>query len=295
MFAAITAIVCLAPGLPSHRQQALGVLLGVGTGIIIGELALEGTEGSLLPRMSIATFFAIIIATSFGFPPVVPIQAGVSAALVLALGPSTAGQVRMLDVAIGAGIGLLFSQVLITPDPVRTIEDAVRGLFRKFASGFAECSLAVTEADAKQAVTALDSLSKAHDDLIVLRNEIQTARRMARWTLRGRFVARKIRERAARYDRQTIRLYAAALLFVDALAEALRKNEAPPPHALAGRIAQIERACAHLAESSGRGDYPAQFTEVTDITEPLAPSWRLCVTHLYAVEGALRALNAPGR
>jgi len=40
IFAAISAIVCLAPGLPSHTKQTKGLLLGVGTGIVVGELIL---------------------------------------------------------------------------------------------------------------------------------------------------------------------------------------------------------------------------------------------------------------
>jgi hypothetical protein len=40
IFAAITAIVCLAPGLPSHTKQTVGLLLGVATGILVGELSL---------------------------------------------------------------------------------------------------------------------------------------------------------------------------------------------------------------------------------------------------------------
>jgi len=38
IFAAISAIVCLSPGLPSHTKQTGGLLLGVATGIVIGEL-----------------------------------------------------------------------------------------------------------------------------------------------------------------------------------------------------------------------------------------------------------------
>jgi uncharacterized membrane protein YgaE (UPF0421/DUF939 family) len=38
IFAAISAIVCLSPGLPSNTKQTGGLLLGVATGIVIGEL-----------------------------------------------------------------------------------------------------------------------------------------------------------------------------------------------------------------------------------------------------------------
>jgi hypothetical protein len=41
IFAAISAIVCLSPGLPSHTKQTEGLLLGVATGIVIGEVTYE--------------------------------------------------------------------------------------------------------------------------------------------------------------------------------------------------------------------------------------------------------------
>src|SRR3954452_15613987 len=95
MFAAVIALVCLAPGIPSYRKQAWGLVLGVATGIAVSELAL------LLPhpvlRMVFGLFVSMMAASSFGLGPVVPIQAAVSVLLVLTLGPETAGYVRMVE------------------------------------------------------------------------------------------------------------------------------------------------------------------------------------------------------
>ena len=74
------------------------MLIGVATGIVVGEIALFLPDSLPLLRLALVSFVAIIAAGFFGLPPVVPIQAGVSAILVLALGPETAGPVRMLDV-----------------------------------------------------------------------------------------------------------------------------------------------------------------------------------------------------
>ena len=122
IFAAITAILCLAPGLPNRGRQAAGIILGVATGIVVGEVALQLPADHPLVRVSLTAFFALTIASAYGLPPVVPIQAAVSAVLVLALGPVSAGVVRLLDVLAGTAVGLLFSQVLLTPDPVRLLE-----------------------------------------------------------------------------------------------------------------------------------------------------------------------------
>ena len=51
VFAAVSAIVCLSPRLPSHLKQTYGLLLGVGTGIVIGELSLA-LPGDMLLRLN---------------------------------------------------------------------------------------------------------------------------------------------------------------------------------------------------------------------------------------------------
>lgn len=291
LFAAITALVCLSPGLPSRGRQAVGMLLGVSIGILVGELALQLPAFSLLLRMAIASFFAVVIATSFGWPPVVPIQAGVSSILVIALGPGAGGQVRMLDVLIGAGIGLFVSQILMSPDPVRTIEDAVRNFSRQLASGFGACRQAVADRDMAQASSALQMLSMAHDSLVGLRTGIQSARGIVRWTLRGRLLAGKAIDTAALYDRHSIRLYAAALLFADALTDALRQSSAPPPRNLEDRIAAVEETCMRMADTGGSEVAIRPFASLPDSDEQIAPGWQTCVTYLRAVEDALNALG----
>jgi uncharacterized membrane protein YgaE (UPF0421/DUF939 family) len=113
VFAAISAIICLAPGLASHSKQAVGLLLGVATGIVIGELSLTLPDGFPVLKVILAAFFAMIVAASYGQAVVTPIQAGVSAILIIAFGPATTGSVRMIDVAVGVAVGFIFSQALI--------------------------------------------------------------------------------------------------------------------------------------------------------------------------------------
>ena len=62
----------------------------------------------------------MIVAASYGQP----IQAGVSAILLVALGPATEGFLRMADVAVGAAVGLLFSQVLAAANQNRRAKTA---------------------------------------------------------------------------------------------------------------------------------------------------------------------------
>ncbi|WP_181257451.1 FUSC family protein [Pseudaminobacter soli (ex Li et al. 2025)] len=291
IFAAIVALICLAPGLPSHARQAMGLLVGVGTGIPIGELAL--TLGGDLPVLSgsVATFIAMMFASSFGLGPVVPIQAGVSVILVLVMGPMTAGYVRLLDSCVGIVVALLFSQLLVTPDPVGMVKQAAAKLLRELAAAFSASADALERADTAAAQAAMDKFSAAHDSLNALASSLDWACRAARWSLRGRFSAAEIRELAARYDRRSIRIYASGLLFGEALANALRKNESPAPPRLKERV----REAARLCEALSSGKVPESLVPPVDIPlENLPQSWRICVDRLAAAEDALRAFASTG-
>lgn len=136
VFAAVAAVVCLSPGLPSHVQQGIGIIIGVTIGVGVGEigLALTGLDRAVL--VCVVTFVAMMLAITFGSAPVIAIQAGVSALLVLVLGPVTAGTARLLDVGVGTGVGLLFSQFLLARGPMQTLADVVRAMIAGVATGF---------------------------------------------------------------------------------------------------------------------------------------------------------------
>ncbi len=246
LFASVTAIVCLAPGLPSHGKQSLGVLLGVFTGIAVGELVLLLPEPALLLQIPLASLLAMVLASLYGQPAVVPINAGVSAILVIAMGPTYAGYARLLDVAIGSAIGLLFSQVLMTPNPVTLIDRAVQNLLGELSAGFEDCSQALQKRDAAAALAAVKRVSAAHDGVIALDTAIATARDAVRWSIRGQLAAHQVAALAARYDRRAIRLYASALLLAESLASGLRHDDVPPP-GLEQQLAALGRACTAIS------------------------------------------------
>ena len=290
VFAAISAIVCLSPGLPSHGKQAVGLMIGVATGILVGEAALLLPDGYPLLRIGFASFSAIAISALYGLGAVVPIQAGVSAVLMLAIGPESAGVVRMLDVLVGASVGLIFSQVLLTPNPIGIIDDSARELLDKLASGFEKNLQALQQQDSIKAQSTVQLFSRAHDNLIALENGIDMARNTARWTVRGRFVSREVNEIASRYERHAVRLYASALLFAEAFADALRKEQGPIPDSLQQRLANVATRCAGLASGNPA---PIELMPVpnNDRQPPSAP-WQICLQHLSTVEGALLSFGA---
>lgn len=250
VFAAVTAIICLAPGLPNHGRQAVGVILGVVTGVLVGEAALLLPDTIPTLRVGVATFGAIMIATAYGQPAVVPIQAGVSAMLVLAMGPDFAGTVRLLDVACGTTVGLLFSQILFTPDPVHQLRASERALLGSIASALVQAEAAFAANDQGRAQAALRRFSDAHASLTGLALGVDNARVAATWSLRGRLVRRDLRGVAERFGRRSTRAYAAALLFGTALATAMQRRPGAGPATLAPGIEAAIRLC-DLGEAMG--------------------------------------------
>ncbi|MDU7531539.1 MAG: FUSC family protein, partial [Klebsiella sp.] len=69
-FAIVSAVVCLAPGVPSHLKQARNLVIGCTFGIVMGELMWQLPDTHPLVRMSIGMFFAILLGvkwfTEFG-------------------------------------------------------------------------------------------------------------------------------------------------------------------------------------------------------------------------------------
>lgn len=285
LFAAIAAIVCLSPGLPSRGRQAINMMLGVVTGVLVGEVLLALPDFNFALRIALITFAALMASLSFGLAPVIAIQSSVSAVLVTALGPETAGFTRLIDVSVGAGIALLFSQVLLTPDPVRLVEDAARRMLELMAQGFAQDAEAVAERDALKAQAALTHFFDERSSLLALGSGIALARSAMRWSVRGRLAPANAAEAAACYDRRAIRLYASTLLFAEALANALRRGDEPPP-GLADRVGRLASLCRSIADGSAP---PAQTSRPAQ--DAGYPGWRTCLEHLQAVEQALYSLQ----
>ena len=203
----------------------------------------------------------------------------------LAVGPESAGVVRMLDVLVGAGVGLVFSQVLLTPNPIGIIDSSAKDLLEKLSSGFSKSLQALDEKNADKAQNAVQIFSRAHDSLIALENGISMARNTARWTLRGRFVSREVKGIASRYERHAVRLYASSLLFSEAFADALRKEQGPAPASLHERLENVASGCASIANDNERPVLiPVSASELADAVS--AP-WQLCLQHLSTVESAL--------
>jgi uncharacterized membrane protein YgaE (UPF0421/DUF939 family) len=286
VFAAVAAIVCLAPGLPNRGRQAINMMLGLVTGILVGEILLLIPVFDPGVRLAIIAFTAMITALSFGLAPVIAIQGGVSAILVLVFGPMTAGTTRLVDALVGTGVALIFSQVLLTPDPVRVIRKAAAQMLRKLAAALAEASEALAERDPAAADAVLGDLFTSRESLNELVASLNTARNISRWSVRGRLAASHVAEIARGYDRRAVRLFASILLFAETLAGALRKGREPPDW-LPDRMRRLAQACRAMANGSG----PPTFCTRHRREEPATFEWQKWIEHLRAAEVTLVAMG----
>lgn len=297
-FAVVTAVICLAPGLPSHLKQARSLLIGCTLGIVIGDLLWQLPEQHLLLRMSLGAFLSILLGAIIGPAPVVPIQAGVSVILVLVLGPSMAGGARLLDVLVGAAVGLMFSQVLLSSNPIKDMGRAASIFLKQLANGLELILNACQQQKADAAETALGQLSLAHESLAALRAAVGQAHSSRRWTLRGRLNAQRLAFVTRRYDRHAVRVYATALLLAESLNRATSHTQTPPPAALQHYCRWLTRACLDLANQPTvvalKTDDPLATLDACPAPpshgDTLPPEWQLVHDNARQLESALRAL-----
>jgi uncharacterized membrane protein YgaE (UPF0421/DUF939 family) len=297
VFAAMTTVVCLAPGLPNHLRQTWSMLLGCVLGIVVGDLAWLLPDHHFLLRLSGATLVSMLIAALFSSTPVVPIQAATSTLLVLAMGPSTAGGARLLDVMVGAATGIVFSQVLFTTDPVRAMARAASTLLQQLGDGLEAMQAAVQARSQAQAEHALGRLTRANDALAALRVAVQQAQSESRWSLRGRLAAEQVGAITRRYDRHAVRVYACSLLLGESLSRSLAHTSEAMPASIAQRCDWLVQACQALAHNPVLVDLDVR-TAATDPEAPepglphvpLPPPWSMVGEQAQQLREALQAL-----
>ncbi|CAM1639535.1 MULTISPECIES: FUSC family protein [Bartonella] len=285
IYAAMTALICLSPGVPSHGRQAIYVLIGVLTGVAVGELTLLLPPMPTEVRIAIVGFAGMTIASAYSIVPAIVIQAGISAVMVFALGADVAGWTRAIDVAVGTSIGLIFSQILFTPDPLKTLHSAVERFFKEMALNYTLAEDALQRNDVAAAIKAMKSCSRTHTALIGLIGAIDVARSNARWTLRGRLSSREVVSLSARYDQSGIRLYASSLLFCEALVNAIRKGREAPPEWLVNALKLIAENCQFIAGEAQLGQ-EFVFPDRSGRAEA-SLTWRECVIDIEMVETTL--------
>jgi uncharacterized membrane protein YgaE (UPF0421/DUF939 family) len=181
-FAPIAAVVALNASLGERGSNALQLLLGVGVGIVVGELsvgALGGGYGSL----SLSTFVAMTIARAFGGTPVTIAQAAASAILTVASVGGEVGPERLFDALIGAAVALVFSQFLFSPEPIALLRRAQSAALPDMSDGLELTARALESNDNELDERAVNSLRDLRDRLVELIRVRRASGRVARHSL----------------------------------------------------------------------------------------------------------------
>ncbi|MEU3950427.1 FUSC family protein [Streptomyces sp. NPDC029526] len=240
-FAPITAVIALTANLGERGLHAMRLLLGVFLGLLIGQIVLA-TLGIGPGTMTLAVFVSLAAARMLRGAQIVLVQAAVSAILVVALGDQANGVQRLLDALTGAGIALVFSQVLFPPEPLTLLRRAERAALKAIAGGLSTLATAVARDDDTLARQAVGELRQVLDRLQDLRRAGRTNTRVTRRALaRGDKIVVREKENAEHLDL----LGASCLLFARLLTSADADTR--------GRLEQPVRGLADVVGSLADG------------------------------------------
>ena len=265
-FAPIAAVVALNTSLGQRGTNAIRLLIGVAVGIICGEggLWLLGPGYSAL---GVATFMAMFLAQLVDRAPIVTAQAASAAILTVTTAGGEGGLDRLLDALVGAGVALVFSQVVFTPDPVRLVQRAEVAALNEMAEGLRLTAQGVRERDTRLAEQALARLCDLPVQLSELGRTVRASAAVARHSLLWQ------RRRAA----------------VTAEAANARQLDL-----LGGSCLLLSRA-AMTADDSGRRALAEQAQQLADLLADLAAAPADPRVQQHVREGALQLAQHQGR
>lgn len=244
-FAPIAAVVALNASFGERGLNALRLLGGVMVGILAGEGAVR-VVGNGYPALGLATLVALFVARAFTKAPIVVAQAAAAAILTVATTTGSGGVQRLGDALIGAGVALVFSQVIFTPEPIRLLRRAETSVLQQLAAGLLLTADSLEHHDA----------TRAEQGLTVLRNARNRVGEVARTRLAStRMVRHSVlwRSQRAPVVRETenadyLDLLAGSCVLLARTAAAADGQEQT---SLSGNVRRLETAVAEMAADVG--------------------------------------------
>jgi hypothetical protein len=183
-FAPIAALVSLNTSLGERGLNALRLLQGVVLGIGVGELtlfALGGGYGSV----ALATFLALVVARALSDARIVLAQAAISAILTVVIANGEVGYERLTDALLGAGVALVFSQLLFSPQPLRLLRRVEANALAAMGDAL-DLAAQALEGDDALAERAIERQRDLRDHLSELARTRRASTRVARHSLAWR-------------------------------------------------------------------------------------------------------------
>jgi len=264
-FAPVAAVIALNTVLGERGRNAVRLLQGVIVGIAVGEITLFAL-GTGSGSLALATFVAMAVAGAVGGTRLVIAQAAVGAILTVAVGDPDAGVDRLVDALVGAGVALVFSQILFSPEPVALVRRAEAAALADLSKGLQLGADAFERGDDELAERAVSTLRDVRDRLAELgrtrRAGTRAARRSAVWRSQLPLVVRES-ENAGHLDL----LDGSCLMLIRtamAAAPDERRRLAPSVRALAGALADL------AGRPGARATRQEAADRALDVARPLA-------------------------
>jgi hypothetical protein len=286
-FAPIAAVIALNASLGERGSNAMRLLLGVGVGIVVGELTVVLLNGGYR-ALALSTFVAMAIARALGSARVTVGQAAASAILTVASANNQAGTDRLFDAVIGAGVALVFSQFLFSPEPVTLLRRAESAALADISHGLELMARALECEDQESDERALNSVRNLRDRLVELTRLRYASSRVARHSLVWRSqITPVVREKESA---DQLDLVGSSCLMLARTAIAVKP---PERRTLAPIVRELANVVEDLAKDlGGRQTRQSVADRALDIARRLAGSGALPPSTLAAAQLAAQMVAA---
>jgi uncharacterized membrane protein YgaE (UPF0421/DUF939 family) len=146
IFAAIVAIVAMGFAAGRRGRAALLLVVGVAIGIGIGDVLVRVLDRGGV-QIAVVVFVAMTLTLFLTREPIVVVQAGISAALLVAVDRTTSGLApdRFEDALVGAAVAGVVSVVLFPIDPLASVAARARPIFAALDRSLTEAGAALRE------------------------------------------------------------------------------------------------------------------------------------------------------
>jgi hypothetical protein len=186
-FAPIAAVVALSFARGERGLSAVRMVGGVAIGITAGELTVL-VLGSGFLSLGLATFIAAVAVHTLGAGNrLMRNQAASAAILTVVVAGGEAGFQRLIDVLIGAGVALVFTQLVFSPEPVAFVRRAEADALTSMANGLRLTAAALEHGEGDLPEVAVEQLRSVRDHLVELGRVRMAGTRVARHSLIWRF------------------------------------------------------------------------------------------------------------
>lgn len=195
-FAPMAAFIGLNTSLGERGTNSLRLLVGVLIGLVAGQLTVL-VLGRGYGSIALAVFVATAVARAASGARIIIANAATSAILAVAVVGSGIWQNRLVDALIGAGVALVFSQFLFSPEPVAFVRRAMASTLAEMANGLSQTAQALATGDQSLLRRAMDrqrELRARMSDLHRVKNvSTNIARHSVVWTSEGTPLPRETR------------------------------------------------------------------------------------------------------